>query len=655
MIPLKERKYQIEGNLDGESIEMSIDPGALQHVLDVLSNMYSDIESTLIREFCSNALDSHVEAGQTDPVELIIPNGLNQNLIIRDTGTGMSARTLFDIYSKYGSSTKRDSDLFTGMMGLGSKSGLAYCQAFNVKSIHDGVRILATVAKNEQGIGTLTIVDKRATDEPSGVEISIPAKAGNQFSAKAKEFCSYLPPGVLLLNGKEPEYVQGKQITPDILMVDGLKEDRVKMGWVTYPTPTPLVDTGYRGYGDCYGFVVSAQMGSCSFTPSREALQVTDRTKATLSKAAADIKSGLAQAIQDDVEAAPSKSDALTRKRAWPAPILKLFPNPSYKDEAVPEFFEEEDVVYGVYEKGGGYRHGNAFNYKVRLTVDHCLKSTFITGSPIDAEKSFSSHSKAKIKKWAEDNNGGRYFILCDVVPGDGWFEPETVTWDEIKAVKLKLASTTPRVKRTEKYDLLSTGALYGTGAYWTQTSTLDSTKPIYFYSGSEPEHPTLALSHLKGLFPDAQVVKIGINRHERFKKDWPSAIHLKEALTTEAKVAAAAITSTDRFAMSLGWRYNDMAASLPLDQIEDPDLAATLTALSGKGGSAERIKRYNHISNARGFWWFDVPPLPERPTGQTVFDRYPLIKTNTSEEISDSLLYISAKFRSLQTKKVAA
>lgn len=65
-----------KGNLSGETIAMSVDTASMAHVLSVLTDLYSDPTLAVIREYSTNALDSHVEAGVKRPIDVSLPNAM---------------------------------------------------------------------------------------------------------------------------------------------------------------------------------------------------------------------------------------------------------------------------------------------------------------------------------------------------------------------------------------------------------------------------------------------------------------------------------------------------------------------------------------------------------------------------------------------------
>jgi len=104
-----------------ESIGMSLDLDSAQILMQMLSkNLYSDAIGSTVREWTSNALDSHRRAGVDTPIIVTCKqnNQLNYEFSVEDFGIGMDAYDVENIISKYGKSTKRDSNIELGAFGL---------------------------------------------------------------------------------------------------------------------------------------------------------------------------------------------------------------------------------------------------------------------------------------------------------------------------------------------------------------------------------------------------------------------------------------------------------------------------------------------------------------------------------------------------------
>src|SRR5262245_34262870 len=110
-----ERVLDVDSTLAGENVRMGIDTSALQHIISVLTDLYSDPELAVIREYSTNALDAHRDAGNPLPIEVTLPTPLAPLFKVRDYGDGLDAEDIRNIYSRYGTSTKRDSNDVVGM------------------------------------------------------------------------------------------------------------------------------------------------------------------------------------------------------------------------------------------------------------------------------------------------------------------------------------------------------------------------------------------------------------------------------------------------------------------------------------------------------------------------------------------------------------
>lgn len=142
---------------------------------------YSDPIGSIIREITSNAYDAHIEAGQDKPV-IIRVNQAEDQLHILDFGVGMSPERVKDIYTKFFSSTKRDTNEQIGAFGLGSKSPMSYAEMFQVFTKYEDT-VYEHIVHKADGIPNLVTVDeKQYTEEDAwpweadenGTEIIIP-------------------------------------------------------------------------------------------------------------------------------------------------------------------------------------------------------------------------------------------------------------------------------------------------------------------------------------------------------------------------------------------------------------------------------------------------------------------------------------------------
>jgi len=183
-----------EGKSQG-TIGMSLDMDSAQVLMQMLSkNLYSDPIGSSVRECASNALDSHRRAGVTEAiiVSLKVNDESNYEFSVEDFGTGLDADDVENIISKYGKSTKRESNTEIGMMGLGFKSPLAYSSSFYFICRKDGIERKYMMYEGED-VNTIDLLFEIPTEERNGVKVIIPVKFQDRwvFHEKIQEQLSY--------------------------------------------------------------------------------------------------------------------------------------------------------------------------------------------------------------------------------------------------------------------------------------------------------------------------------------------------------------------------------------------------------------------------------------------------------------------------------
>lgn len=191
---------QTEANIlqDGQSqdsIGMSLDLDSAQVLMQMLSkNLYSDSIGSTVRECASNALDSHRRAGQTKPIVVSFKPGESHNyeFSVEDFGIGLDADDVKNIISKYGKSTKRNSNTELGMMGLGFKAPLAYTSSFYFVCRKDGMERKYMMYEGED-TNTIDLLYEKATTEGNGVKVIVPVNHydRHEFRTKIREQLAY--------------------------------------------------------------------------------------------------------------------------------------------------------------------------------------------------------------------------------------------------------------------------------------------------------------------------------------------------------------------------------------------------------------------------------------------------------------------------------
>lgn len=325
-----------EGTLSDDRVEMTFDENSIAFLMSILTDLYSDPAMAVVREYAANARDSHIAAGQTRPIEVEAPTDLRKMLVIRDFGVGMSVDQVLHEFSKFGYSTKRDTDDQVGMLGLGCKSALSYTSQFTLRCRKDGVEATVLVTRNPNGAGAVQIVDTCATDECNGVEVRIPVKDSGHMNYCIREFFQFWDSGTVLVNGKEPDHVLTKPdsenlwvLDDDVWLIKGeLSKSYIIMGHVAYPIATSKIIPTMGGYNNWH-IVARVPVGTVDFTPSREELQFTKRTDDTIDTIKTFVLSTVRRLIEAQVSQATSYVEAWRKAYAL-TPLAEIIAGPGY-------------------------------------------------------------------------------------------------------------------------------------------------------------------------------------------------------------------------------------------------------------------------------------------------------------------------------------
>lgn len=288
----------------GEIIQnqVSIDAANINFISHLLtSNLYSKPLVSFFREIISNALDSNIEAGKKDAPILVLFERkaetasyqswhiFNVRISIRDYGTGLSPERFEKIYKNIGSSTKRDSNDFIGMFGIGRFSCLAVSDSVEITSYYNGTKILYLMYKSNGQIN-IDKVHEMQTEEPNGLEVSLQTDTNTDNIIDALVNCQFF--GTVTVKSETSisplnSFVESfnKRRTKTFTYFSLLEpsyhskvKNYVRMGNVLYENPSNLSFYNSR-------MIVNVPMGSVDIIPSREKLQLTKKTEQTLQAA----------------------------------------------------------------------------------------------------------------------------------------------------------------------------------------------------------------------------------------------------------------------------------------------------------------------------------------------------------------------------------
>lgn len=308
---------------------VSLSDGMATHTFRVKINqqsfklLYGDLYSkpirAIVRELSTNAFDSHVKAGKPEaPFEVHLPNDLEPYFYVKDFGTGLTRDQVCGedgIYITFCDSDKALSDDFTGCLGLGSKSPLAYTDNFIVESNYNGIKYSYAVFKNEQGNPSLAELGNAPTDEPNGlkVEIAVQEKDFRTFNAEAEDVLSWFKVRPNVVGSAEFEFKEKNYLRKTERY--GVRKERqedsnVIMGNVAYPIRSG--DFGWNKLDDIeravieHGVDLFVDMGDVEFVPSREKLRYTDKTIEGVRKYLKGAIASIREELEKQVQAQPS-------------------------------------------------------------------------------------------------------------------------------------------------------------------------------------------------------------------------------------------------------------------------------------------------------------------------------------------------------------
>lgn len=633
MIPPTNTLTQID-ELPGEEIEFGI--GDPRWVMRTQAELYSDVTTAIIREYSTNAYDANVMAGNPAPIRVTLPSEFNNSMfIVEDDGVGMDINLFRKVYTQFGVSDKRESNDTNGMLGYGSKSGVAYTNAFQVTSVRDGVKIHGVVMRRADWSLVLKVVSSVKTAEHNGTRIEIPVHNIEEFNHKAQEFYKFWLPGRVLVNGKAPEHAVGNLITEGLYYSQAWNRSYVVMGNVPYRIENPdalfrdmkMRSINFVAYVDNY---VPADGGApVEFTPSREDLKYTERTKGTLQAIIQDFETQILTVAQSEIDVSTTHAEAYKAWRKWTDLLGRdLFKDLEFKGDK----FKDNFVVAGTRYS---FNAGRGGTQTIReWSVQNSPNTMFVTGYDLTV----SSAHKAKVKEYAEfkkwdtygDERQVKYVVFMNASDVDcPWVTKDRfVSWDTIKAELPKK----PKAPVAYNSNHPNAGRISGSWDYYTPTedkyeSQIPASAKNLFFITLQNDKRYNVRSVLGALgVADAVVVIVPQNRLKKFLRDYPSVQEFTAYARGQVVKDGESLLSPDAKALlAVSENTRRWVKALNLSKVNDPEITRLHSLVGDEKNLTKEYLRNINLANYAGMGYNGVTKYTPRQTDYMA-KTYPLL-----------------------------
>ena len=288
---------------------------AAYHILS--NSLYSNKILAATRETICNALDISRKTGTAHPIQITIPSLFAKTgnaFIVRDWGTGLSEQEIRELALTYFETSKSASNDEIGGFGLGFKAPLAYTDGFQITSRQNGTKTTYAVFFNENRIPSVTKLGASQTEDPNGLEISIPVKASDfqEFTHTVQRLAYFIPKHLIYTPGLPTRYCLDHNpifntphfisATPDYR--PSLQRGGVVMGMVHYPIDLQNLPASLRDDLRLLdGGYLQAEIGYLNLAPNREALSYDRTTIANLRLLVNEAIMEIKQAMKELIEA----------------------------------------------------------------------------------------------------------------------------------------------------------------------------------------------------------------------------------------------------------------------------------------------------------------------------------------------------------------
>jgi hypothetical protein len=449
MIVADNKSKKVVQSHDFEAVTCTIDAEDMRYVASLLRNNYSNTQLAVIREISANAIDANVEANCSKKIEITLPSKMNPNFCVRDFGGGLSQEDVFGLYSKYGKSTKRNSNDYVGFFGIGRFSPLAYGDNFTCVSFHGGTKSSYNVYVDEHDDTKIVKLFSEPSNEPTGLEIQVAISEQDidNFRDSCKKFFKHFP------DKDMPKFLgaDDKFIKRDKILLESKKDDwffiesenssyyyrhngqsHVIMGRVAYPLDSNAIDVKNYVTDENQikvienllqepNFYLRVPLGCVKLHHSREALEYNKPTQKFVVQLMIEVVKEIQELAQeklaDSEDLFEAKANYARIVNSLPDTLRRAFEN-SFTWQGLPITSFAFDRPYGMVddliithtEKVGDRDARNGFRVRSSKTNRVCCRSNTIFLLQ-DIESTHGNNLRARTLFNEDDELESVYFI----------------------------------------------------------------------------------------------------------------------------------------------------------------------------------------------------------------------------------------------------
>lgn len=185
-LKIDKKEFAITGS-GVEEKEFSIDTNSDMIIKLLRDKMYQNKIGAVCREVISNSRDANRESNKAHvPVKVELSNEKSYisdeyKISFSDEGIGISPERMDNIFLKYGGSTKRNTNDYTGGFGIGAKTPFAYSDEFFIDTVVNisGENVLfqyqaLIISDGVRESSKMILVNTEKTKQNTGTKITIP-------------------------------------------------------------------------------------------------------------------------------------------------------------------------------------------------------------------------------------------------------------------------------------------------------------------------------------------------------------------------------------------------------------------------------------------------------------------------------------------------